>query len=60
VTVLDDCLTAIRRERLLRERAAIQEQLDRLLEQGGPSDDRRINELGARRIGLKQELEALH
>jgi DNA primase len=60
VTVLADCLTEIRRARLLRERAAIQEQLDRLLEQGVPSDDRRINELGARRIGLKQELEALH
>jgi DNA primase len=60
MTVLGDCLTEIRRERLLRERAAIQEQLDRLLEQGVPSDDSRINELGARRIGLKQELEALH
>jgi DNA primase len=60
VTVLADCVTEIRRERLLRERGAIQEQLDRLLEEGVPSDDRRINELGARRIGLKQELEALH
>jgi DNA primase len=57
VKVLADCLVELRRLRLHRERATIQQELDRLIEQG--VDDRRIDELGARKIGLKQQLEAL-
>jgi DNA primase len=57
VTVLADCLVELRRLRLHRERAAVQQEMDQLIEQG--VDDRRIDELGARKIGLKQQLEAL-
>ncbi|MBA3885033.1 MAG: DNA primase [Acidobacteria bacterium] len=57
--VLSDCVVELRRLRLLRERVAIERQLHHLLEQGVESSDSRINELGARRIGLKQQLEAL-
>lgn len=57
--VLADCVVELRRQRLLRERAAIDRQLERLLEEGIESSDRRIDELGARKIGLKQQLEAL-
>jgi DNA primase len=58
--ILGDCVVELRRLRLLRERAAIERQLHHLLEQGVDSDDSRINELGARKIGLKQQLEALY
>jgi hypothetical protein len=33
--------------------------MDRLLEQGIPNDDARINELGMRQLTLKQQIDAL-
>jgi hypothetical protein len=49
----------LRRLQLARERADIQRQMDRLLEEGIPSDDRRINELGMRQLALKQQIDSL-
>jgi DNA primase len=59
VRVAADCVAELRRLQLVRERADVQEQLDRLLEQGIPSDDNRINELGMRQLALKQRIESL-
>jgi DNA primase len=59
VLVPADCVTELRRLQLARERADIQRQMDRLLEQGIPSNDDRINELGVRQLVLKQQIEVL-
>jgi DNA primase len=58
VLVPADCVAELRRLQLARERADIQRQMDRLLEQGIPSSDERINELGMRQLALKQQSEA--
>jgi DNA primase len=59
VLVAADCVAELRRLQLARERAELQRQLDRLLEQGIPSSDERINELGMRQLALKQQIDAL-
>jgi hypothetical protein len=59
VLVPADCVTELRRLQLARERADLQRQMDRLLEQGIPSSDDRINELGMRQLALKQQIESL-
>ena len=53
------CAAELRRLRLVRERAEVQRQLDRLLEQGVSSGDERINELGTRQLELKQQIDAI-
>jgi len=58
--VLSDCVLELRKHRLIRERTAVERELARLLEQGVPSHDGRIDELGMRQIGLKQEIEAMN
>jgi hypothetical protein len=60
VKVLADCVVELRKRRLERERAAIERELNALLAQGGSGHDQRINELGTRRIGLKQQIEAMN
>jgi DNA primase len=59
VLVPADCVTELRRLQLARERADIQRQMDRLLEQGIPTNDDRINQLGMRQLALKQQIEEL-
>jgi DNA primase len=59
VLVPADCVTELRRLQLAQERADIQRQMDRLLEQGISSNDDRINQLGMRQLALKQQIEAL-
>jgi DNA primase len=59
VRVPADCVAELRRLQLVRERADLQRQMDRLLEQGIPSSDDRINELGMRQLALKQQIEAM-
>jgi DNA primase len=59
VRVPADCVAELRRLQLARERAEVQRQMDRLLEQGVPSSDDRINELGMRQLALKQQIESL-
>jgi DNA primase len=59
VLVPGDCVAELRRLQLARERADIQRQMDRLLEQGIPSSDVQINVLGMRQLALKQQIEAL-
>ena len=59
VRVPADCVAELRRLQMARERADIQRQMDRLLEQGIPSSDARINELGMRQLALKQRIESL-
>jgi hypothetical protein len=59
VRVPADCVAELRRLQLARQRAEIQREMDRLLEQGIPSDDDRINELGMRQLALKQQIETL-
>lgn len=59
VLVPADCVAAIRRLQLTQERAEIQREMDRLLEQGIPSSDQRINELGMRQLALKQQIEQI-
>jgi hypothetical protein len=54
-----DCVAELRRLQLARERADIQQEMHRLLEQGIPSSDARINELGMRQLALKQQIESL-
>jgi DNA primase len=54
-----DCVAELRRLNLARERAELQQQLDRLLEQGIPSSDERINQLGMRQLALKQQMDSL-
>ena len=59
VLVPADCVAELRRMQLARERADLQRQMDRLLEQGISSNDARINELGMRQLILKQQIDAL-
>ena len=59
VLVPEDCVAELRRLQLTRERADVQRQMDRLIEQGIPSSDGRINELGMRQLMLKQQIEAI-
>ena len=59
VLVPADCVAELRRLQLARERADLQRQMDRLLEQGIPNDDERINVLGMRQLSLKQQIEAI-
>ena len=58
--VLSDCALELRKHRLIRERTAVERQLASLIEQGVPSHDGRIDELGMRQIGLKREIEAMN
>jgi DNA primase len=59
VLVPADCVAELRRLQLTRERADVQRQMDRLLEQGISSDDERINELGMRQLALKQQIDSI-
>lgn len=59
VLVPADCAAELRRLQLTRERADIQVQMHRLLEQGIPSGDERINQLGMRQLALKQQIESI-
>jgi len=43
-----------------RDIQAVERQLASLIEQGVPSHDGRIDELGMRQIGLKREIEAMN
>jgi hypothetical protein len=58
--ILTDCVLELRKHRLVRERTAVERQLANLLEQGVPSHDGRIDELGMRQIGLKRQIEAMN
>jgi DNA primase len=58
--ILTDCVLELRKYRLIRERTAVERQLAILLEQGVPSHDGRIDELGTRQIGLKRQIEAMN
>ena len=59
VRIPADCVAELRRLQLARERAEVQRQMDRLLEEGIPSNDDRINELGMRQLALKQQIDSL-
>jgi DNA primase len=59
VRIPADCVAELRRLQLSRERAEIQRQMDRLLAEGTPSHDERINELGMRQLALKQRIDSL-
>jgi DNA primase len=54
-----DCVRALRRRRFERERAAVQREIDRLQERGGPADVGEIDRLWARKRTLITEIEAL-
>ena len=58
--ILTDCVLELRKHRLIRERTAVERQLASLLEQGVPSHDGRIDELGMKQIGLKRQIEAMN
>lgn len=58
--ILADCVLELRKHRLIRERTAVERQLASLLEQGVPSHDVRIDELGTRQIGLKRQIDAMN
>jgi DNA primase len=57
--VLTDCVAELRRRRLERERADVTREIERLQEQGVPSSDGRIDQLGTRQLELKQKIDAL-
>ena len=59
VRVPADCVAELRRLQLARERAELQRQMESLLEQGIPSSDHRINDLGMRQLALKQQIDSL-
>lgn len=59
VLIPADCVAEFRRLQLVRERADIQREMDSLLEQGTPSSDHRINELGMRQLALKQQIDSM-
>ncbi len=59
VLVPADCVTELRRLQLARERADVQQQMARLLEQGIASSDDRINQLGMRQLTLKQQIDSI-
>ena len=54
-----ECLRALKRMRFDRERAAVQREIDRLQEQGGPSYEQEILALWDRKKILLQQIEAL-
>jgi len=58
--ILTDCVMELRKSRLLRERTAVERQLASLIEQGVPSHDGRIDELGLRQIGLKRQIDEMN
>jgi len=58
--ILTDCVLELRKHRLIRERTAVERQLASLLEQGVPSHDGRIDELGMKQIGLKRQIEEMN
>jgi DNA primase len=58
--ILTDCVLELRKHRLILERTAVERQLANLLEQGVPSHDGRIDELGTKQIGLKRQIEAMN
>jgi DNA primase len=58
--ILMDCLQELRKSRLIRERTAVERQLASLIEQGVPSHDGRIDELGLRQIGLKRQIDEMN
>jgi len=58
--ILTDCVLELRKHCLVRERTAVERQLANLLEQGVPSHDGRIDELGMRQIGLKRQIDAMN
>ena len=57
--VAADCVVELRRLQLARERADVQREMARLLEQGISSSDQRINELGMRQLALKQQIDSI-
>jgi hypothetical protein len=59
VLVPADCVMELRRLHLARERAEVQQELARLLEQGISSSDDRINQLGMRQLMLKQQMDSM-
>ena len=59
VLVAADCVVELRRLQLAVERADVQRQMARLLEQGISSSDQRINELGMRQLALKQQIDSI-
>ncbi len=59
VLVPADCVAELQRLQMARDRAEIQREMGRLLEQGIPSSDDRINELGMRQLALKQQMDSL-
>ena len=58
--IVTDCVLELRKYRLIRERTVVERQLANLIEQGVPSHDGRIDELGTRQIGLKRQIEAMN
>jgi DNA primase len=54
-----DCVRALRRRRYERERAAVQREIDRLQERGGPADVGEIDRLWAHKRTLITEIDAL-
>ena len=58
--ILTDCVLELRKYRLIRERTVVERQLANLIEQGVPSHDGQIDELGTRQIGLKRQIEAMN
>jgi DNA primase len=60
VRILADCALELRKLRLTRQRAALEREMAALLDQGIPTHDPRINELGSQQIRLKRELEAMN
>jgi DNA primase len=58
--ILTDCVLELRKSRLIRERTAVERQLASLIEQGVPSHDGRIDELGLRQIGLKRQIDEMN
>jgi DNA primase len=56
---VDDCVRALRLLRYDRERAALQQEIDRLREDATPATIARIEQLGLQKIVLKRRIEAL-
>ena len=54
-----DCVKALKKRRLDRERAEVQREIDRLQEQGGAGYEDQIMSLWTRKKGLLQRIEAL-
>ena len=55
-----DCVNALKRRRLERERSDVQEAIDRLQAAAGTSDDREFADLWARKMELLRRLEVLN